>query len=211
MRTWMNWKGLAIVALMASLIMSVGCGKKDNPLPPPPPQIPNNGGTPLFGGGGNCGGLPAGTPFNQSNTPYYGTLSSYYGGGSYGSSSITLTLAYAQGFSGSYQTNNIVGIAQLVAPEVTYGNLCASSVDPTTGAPSYGQSQGPYISMSLSGIAQLQNPYQYGGLPGQQQPFIPAQMYVDIGVSCGAYLVDNRVQGCVDVSVGGYSYQYTAR
>ncbi len=197
---------LALAILVILSLGSVACGRKDTPLPPPPPQV-NNGPTGgFYGGGGNCGGLPAGIPFNQNNTPYNGSLQSYYGGGYSSSSNINLTLAYAQGYSGSYQTNNVVAVSQLIIPEVSYQPICASSVDPTTGVTNYGMSQGPYISMSLSGVAQMMNPYMPYGFPGQQQQFIQSPVYVDIQ----GYLQDNRIQGEVGVTIGSEYFSYQA-
>jgi hypothetical protein len=217
---------ISVVSVSALLAFSVGCGS-NNSSSAPAPAAPGASVNPY---GTNCQvGMP-GTPVNPNGSPYYGSLQSASMGPNsmVGGDSLALGfnyLNYSAPTPGG-MVQNIVGSGSFVFPDLTYilgpnnpnanTNICVSSstlggtgINPGT----FNLGNGA-VSMTMTGVilTPLYNPY--AGYPGSYQPYPTTQtsqsnLILNIGMSCPAYLVNNRVLGCVSVQLAGYPYGNT--
>lgn len=196
------------------------------PAPPPPPPLPT------------C--FPVGGQPLSNSGPYVGTLSGQYGSGR--TNTLSLNLFYGQPTNanqgvanllaqGTFDFSDIRSIIGQVGPKGT--SFCVASSNPESNTATPGTFYPGYnnINITVRGYIEvpLYTPYGYapyggypgygggGYYPGQPSPY-PAPLGVElvelhIGGSCGAVIEDNRIFGCVDVTVGsqGYRLQYYAQ
>ncbi len=206
-----NRKPGLLAAVVVALVVSA-CG--GNPPPVPPPPSPNGGF--LGGGGANCAQAAGAIPLNPTGIPYSANMVDRFRPGQ--GASIAATLFYQTALNGGSAMQNIVGNSQLVLPQLansfpTGGQIqsqtyCASTTDPTNGQSSPGQWSGGAIQILQRGLVPISiSPY--GAYPGSY--FQPGSgtgfgasndsLEVRIGYSCDAWVTNNRLNGCVDISL----------
>jgi hypothetical protein len=223
MRSKIGW----ILGAAALFVMLGGCGKGTPPpalpMPPPPPQTnPYGGGI----GAVNCGAVNSQYPFSQ--TPFLGSMA---GGNSIqltlGYSGFPSGASALQNVVGSAMLNlpTVLQTQNPYAPQQQQQQqyqFCVTSV-PTSGGQPF---PGTYaagdrsIAIVLYGFVQAPvyqynpyDPYSNNMQGGTQFSQLPATVSIGQSITpnysgyddCGAYLIDGRVRGCVEVKLGNYS------
>jgi len=151
--------------VVIGLVLAMGCGKKEQPLPPPPPPPP----TPANGGGGMIGGAcgnigPTGAPLSQ--TPYQLKLISQ-GGNTYqfsdgpyqqgfGENSLQLELRYVQQYAEvGQQAYRIAGTGRLFFPDIQRWGVQTNSVEFCVATSNQNNTPNPGIYYPQNGQIQL--------------------------------------------------------
>lgn len=203
------------LALLFVLSLSVGCGGGNNNSAPSTPVT-------QFTPGTNCATAIGGTPLNSNGTPFFGSLQSTSSGAWGSNNSLTLGLSFVNYTGPGTIVQSVVGSGSFVFPDLAYivgsatntnSNICVTSNNIGTS----GYNPGTYsmgngsLSMTLNGPIQvpLYNPF--NNYPGSYQTYPQQQTSQDtvtlnIGLSCAAYVTNNRIYGCVDVRVGNSPY-----
>jgi hypothetical protein len=207
---------LVLVASLSCLACIVACsGAAPPPLPPPPPTNAAGGFS-----GGSCGSV-GGTPFNATNTPYYGDM---YPVGYSGSTGDTISMSLYNLGNPSYDNylHNIVGSGYVNLPDLSalepypsstqITNFCVSSMSITGGQPTPGVFNSADLSIQLVLQGTVQVPL-YSGLSGYPGGFSPGtssspmgqelvQLNIGTDANCPAYIYQGRLIGCIDIMVG---------
>jgi hypothetical protein len=207
-----NRKFRLLAAVAVALVVSA-CG--GNPPPVPPPPSPNGA---FFGGGGgaNCPQAVGAVPLNPTGLPYSANMVERFRQGQ--GASISTTLYYQTALNGGSSMQNIVGTSNLVLPQLASAfptggqtqtqTYCGSTTDSTNGQSSPGRWSGGAIQILQRGLVPISfSPY--GSFPGSY--FQPGggsgfgastdSLEIRIGYSCDAWVSNNRLNGCVDVSL----------
>lgn len=182
--------------------------------PAPPPVIPTVPGT-------NCGVVSGGVPLNSNGSPFFGSLQSNSSGGWANANSLTLGLSFTNYTGPGTVIQNLVGSGSFIFQDLSYllgtqtnnTNICVSSNN--LGATGY--NPGTFnmgngtIRLSLTGSVQVPLYNAFNTYPGSYQPYPAPQMgqeviRLNIGMSCPAYINNNRIFGCVDVRIGNSPY-----
>ncbi len=234
MKNSTSWLWLLNLATASFLTLIVACGGGNNnnnpnpapaasnpaPISPVGPMIP----------GSNCPILGGGVPLNSNGSPFFGSMKSNSSGAWGNTNTLTLNLSFANYSGPGTLIQNLIGSGSFVFPDLSYLlgtqtnniNLCVSSNN--VGAAGY--NPGTFnmgngtLSLTLNGTVPvpLYNPFNY--YPGSYPPSPSNQMgqeviRLNIGMSCAAYVNNNRIFGCVDVRVGNSPYgrvmQYYSR
>jgi hypothetical protein len=215
-------------AILVGLLITLGCGKKDdgstNPTPAPGAGGPS---TQI----GNCPNVGGGTPI--SNVPFTGRLYSQQGANyqNYNQiSSITLNPYIINNGYYSYSGNNVVASGSITLANLAYLYPNSKSAGPSACITSPGGAQatsntgtfsnGQVSSLVLTGTMQIPyySPFSVWGsptgAPGTNPTLGQQLIQVIVGSSCVATFVPSygnnpgRIRGCVSVRMGT---QYNAQ
>ena len=215
-------KSTIAATLIVGLVITLGCGKKDDGTSNinPAPGVTNPNGII-----GNCANIGGGTAL--SNLPFTGTLVSQngYTNQSYNRlSSITLN-PYFTNSNYVSASNNIIASGQITLADLAYlytnGNTngpsaCISSAGGAQSNTNSGYfSNGQVRSLALNGSIQvpLVSPFSWGGnyqygSPGTSPTLGQQMIQVIVGSLCNAAFVPSygnnqgRIRGCVSVRLG---------
>lgn len=218
--------------VLAVLLMTASCGKKDEqqaapapapqapapapapvaPPPPPPPAVP----------GTNCPVVAGTMPINQTNPLFYGTL---MGAESAYTSSNSLTLNVQLSGQANFNSpgQNVVASGNMYLPDLATlnrypvanqnFNVCVSTNTVTNGAPTIPgvyRVQDGSVQMTLQGTIQVPTMPTYYGSPYPQTSaptYTSDTIKVFVGQDCAAFLSPaGRIYGCITVQIGNPSY-----
>jgi len=218
-----DWiKGLRFVVLTGATYLVMSCGGGNNSASAPAPSTPAPAPAAPSVPGTNCPLNSGGVPVNQNGSPIFGSLQSSNNGYWGNQNSLTLSLSFINYTGPGSYVQSVIGSGSLVFPDLslllgtqtnTNYNICVNSNN--IGAA--GSNPGTYsmgngaVSLTLNGVVQvpLYNPYT--SYPGSYQTY-PSNQYgqqsllVSIGTNCAAYVVNNRLVGCVSVRLGNSPY-----